>query len=45
MLFRSGYSELLGRKGDLPQYLHNAEARALGTVDWRNVARKEEQVG
>ena len=40
-----GYSELLGRKTDLPQYLHNAQARGLGNPDWRNVPMKEEQVG
>lgn len=40
-----GYHELLGRKGDVPQYLHLAEARGLGTVDWRNLPRKEEVVG
>lgn len=40
-----GYQELLGRKGELPQYLPIAEARGLGTVDWRNVPRKEETVG
>ncbi len=40
-----GYSQLLGRKGDLPQYLHNAHARGLGEPDWRNVAMQEEQVG
>jgi uncharacterized protein (DUF362 family) len=40
-----GYSELLGRKGELPQYLYTARDRGLGTPDWRNVARQEEQVG
>jgi uncharacterized protein (DUF362 family) len=40
-----GYSEILGRKSDLPQYLHNAQSRGLGNLDWRNVAVKEEQVG
>lgn len=40
-----GYSEILGRKTDLPQYLHNAQSRGLGNLDWRNVSMKEEQVG
>jgi uncharacterized protein (DUF362 family) len=40
-----GYSELLGRKSDLPQYLLNARDRGLGNPDWRNVSMKEEQVG
>jgi uncharacterized protein (DUF362 family) len=40
-----GYSELLGRKSDLPQYLYNARDRNLGEPDWRNVSMKEEQVG
>ncbi len=40
-----GYSELLGRKSDPPQYLFNAQARGLGNPDWRNVPLKEEQVG
>jgi uncharacterized protein (DUF362 family) len=40
-----GYSELLGRKSDLPQYLYNARDRGLGVPDWRNVSLKEEQVG
>jgi len=40
-----GFSELLGRKSDLPQYLLNAQALGLGNSDWRNVARQEEQVG
>ena len=40
-----GYFELLGRKTDLPQYLHNAQDRGLGNLDWRNLPMKEEQVG
>lgn len=40
-----GYSEVLGRSDDLPQYLYNAEARQLGQHDWRNMAVKEERVG
>jgi uncharacterized protein (DUF362 family) len=40
-----GYSELLGRKSDLPQYLYNARDRGLGNPDWRNMSMKEEQVG
>jgi uncharacterized protein (DUF362 family) len=40
-----GYSQLLGRKSDLPQYLYNAHARGWGEPDWRNVSMKEEQVG
>lgn len=40
-----GYSQLLGRTGSLPQYLYLAHERGLGTPDWRNVHRKEEQVG
>ena len=40
-----GYSELLGRKSALPQYLYNARDRGLGNPDWRNVPMKEEQVG
>jgi uncharacterized protein (DUF362 family) len=40
-----GYSQLLGRTGELPQYLLNAQERGLGTVDWRNVKWKEERVG
>jgi len=40
-----GFSELLGRKGDLPHYLNLAHERHLGNPDWRNVALKEEQVG
>jgi uncharacterized protein (DUF362 family) len=40
-----GYSQLLGRKTALPQYLHNAHARGLGEPDWRNVSMEEAQVG
>lgn len=40
-----GWSQLLGRTGDLPQYLHNANVRGLGEPDWRKVSIKEEQVG
>jgi uncharacterized protein (DUF362 family) len=40
-----GYSELLGRKSELPQYLYNARDRGLGNPDWRNLPMKEEQVG
>jgi len=42
-----GFYDLLGRKSDSdrPAYLGIAEGRGLGTQDWRNVARKEEQVG
>jgi uncharacterized protein (DUF362 family) len=40
-----GYSQLLGRTGELPQYLLNAQARGLGNPDWRNLRWKEEQVG
>jgi len=42
-----GFHDLLGRKADSdrPEYLAIAEGRGLGTQDWRNVARKEEQVG
>ncbi|MBI3985361.1 MAG: DUF362 domain-containing protein [Lentisphaerae bacterium] len=40
-----GYSQLLGRTDELPQYLLNARARGLGESDWRAVAMKEEQVG
>jgi len=40
-----GYSELLGRKSDLPRYLYNARDRGLGNPDWRDVSLKEEQVG
>ena len=40
-----GFSEILARKGDLPQYLYHARDRGLGNPDWRSVAIKEEQVG
>ncbi len=40
-----GYSQLLGRKGDLPRYLDNARDRGLGNPDWRSLPIKEEQVG
>ena len=40
-----GFSEILERKGDLPQYLYHARDRGLGNPDWRSVAIKEEQVG
>ena len=40
-----GFSQLLGRSGDLPQYLINARDRGLGNPDWRSVAWQEEQVG
>jgi uncharacterized protein (DUF362 family) len=40
-----GFSDLLGRSGDLPRYLYNAHERGLGNPDWRSVAWKEEQVG
>jgi uncharacterized protein (DUF362 family) len=40
-----GYSELLGRKTALPQYLLNAQARGLGNPDWRSLPMKEERVG
>lgn len=40
-----GYSQLLGRTTALPQYLHNAHDRGLGTPDWKSVSMKEEQVG
>ena len=39
------YSQLLGRTGDLPQYLRNAQARGLGNPDWRSLTVKEERVG
>lgn len=40
-----GWSQLLGRTSDLPQYLYNARERGLGNPDWRNLALKEERVG
>ncbi len=40
-----GFSQLLGRSGDLPRYLYNAHDRGLGNPDWRGVSWKEEQVG
>lgn len=40
-----GFSELLGRSGDLPKYLFNARDRGLGNPDWRSLSSKEEQVG
>jgi len=41
-----GWDDLLRRKGeDLPDYFRQAAARGLGETDWRNVSRKEEQVG
>ena len=40
-----GYSELLGRKDELPPYLFQAQARGLGNPDWRNQPWQEEQVG
>ena len=40
-----GFSQLLGRSGELPKYLFNARDRGLGNPDWRNLTWKEEQVG
>ena len=39
------YSQLLGRTGELPQYLRNAQARGLGNPEWRSLTVKEERVG
>lgn len=41
-----GWDDLLRRKDEaLPAYFAKAAARGLGEPDWRNVPRKEEQVG
>jgi len=41
-----GWDDLLDRKSEeLPAYFAQAAARGLGNPDWRNVSRKEQQVG
>ena len=41
-----GWDDLLRRKGEeLPAYFGKAAGRGLGEPDWRNVSRKEVQVG
>ena len=38
-----GFTEMLGRDLDLLEYVHKAQARGLGTTDWRSLKVKEVQ--